>query len=341
MKQVATDHLNTIPSAKSSDTRAFIEAAANWFGKWWKLRPRWDSIAPGYCALVLNHEFAANGVPADFTEKQLFREAPDPFLGGHVHVSDFSLNRVFRDQGGHADAASIWHRLKALSLGNAPCVLFDPQTGLMLLAEQGILGNITETQLLDFNGNLTVANLDTLADGLYATTLKYPETFPHVWRNKDQFVPTSDAERLYQGLLFIHLRAHTQGTCLVVREDQTNAGRTDLTLTQFTPQIVFVLELKVLKSFKYHPAGKPCRKFSRAENHAWADSGIDQVCDYRIARQADEAFLLLYDMRKQHQPIKKVISRCKAKSVHLRAYNIFNANARDIRVAKPKRPKTR
>jgi hypothetical protein len=48
---------------------------------------------PGYCALVLNHEFAAGGVPSDFTEKQLFREAPDPFLGGHVHVSDFSLNR--------------------------------------------------------------------------------------------------------------------------------------------------------------------------------------------------------------------------------------------------------
>jgi hypothetical protein len=341
MKQVATDHLNTIPSAKSADPRAFIEAAANWFGKWWKLRSSWDAIASGYCALVLDHEFATDGVPAGFAEKQLFRTAPDPFLGGHIHVSDFSLSRVFRDQGGHTDAHSIWCRLKALNLGKAPCVLFDPHTGLMLLAEQGILADLTQTQLLSFDGTLTVPKVDMLIDGLYVTSLKYPETFPHVWRNKDQFVPTADAEKLYQGLLFIHLRAHTQGTCLVVREDQTNAGRTDLTLTQLTPQVVFVIEMKVLKSFQYHPAGKPCRKFSHPKNQAWADSGIDQVCEYRTARQADEAFLLLYDMRMSHKPIKKVISRCKNQSVLLRKYDIFNAAARDIRAAKPKRSKTR
>jgi hypothetical protein len=111
MKQVAASHLNSIPLAKSSDSRAFIEASANWFGQWWKIRSSWDAIAPGYCALVLNHEFASAGVPSGFSEKLLFRDAPDPNLGGHIHVSDYSLSRVFRDQGGHMDADSICRQL--------------------------------------------------------------------------------------------------------------------------------------------------------------------------------------------------------------------------------------
>jgi hypothetical protein len=341
MKQVAADHLNSIPSAKSDEPRAFIEAAVNWFGQWWKTRFSWDTIAPGYCALVLNHEFAAAGVPAGFSEKQLFRDAPDPNLGGHIHISDYSLSRVFRDQGGHMDADSICRKLKALNLAAAPSVLFAPQTGVMIAAEGGVSGPVVPCHLMAFDGSLTVPNLDSLMTGLYNTELKYPETIPHIWRKKEKFIPIFQAEKLFQGLLYIHLKGNTQGTCIVVREDQTNAGRTDLTLTSLSPLTTFVLEMKVLKSFFYHPLGKPVKKFSKKENEVWADSGINQVCDYRIAKQAKEAFLLLYDMRKKHAPLIKVSARCAAKSVNFRKYDIFNATARDVRAAKPKRSKTR
>jgi hypothetical protein len=184
MKQVAADHLNSIPAAKSDDPRAFIEAAVNWFGQWWKMRSGWDTIAPGYCALVLNHEFAAAGMPTGFSEKHLFRDTPDPNLGGHIHISDYSLSRVFRDQGGHMDADSICRKLKALSLSEAPTVLFAPQTGVMIAAEAGVSGPIVPCHLLAFDGSLTVPNLDALINGLYDTELKYPETIPHLWRKK-------------------------------------------------------------------------------------------------------------------------------------------------------------
>jgi hypothetical protein len=341
MKQVAANHLNSIPSAKSGDTRAFIEAAANWFGHWWKTRSSWESIAPGYCALVLNHEFAAAGVPAGFSEKLLFRDAPDPNLGGHVHVSDFSMSRVFRDQGGHTDANSICCQLKALNLGTAPCVLFAPETGVMLIAEQGVSGNVARAPLTTFDGNLTVPNVDSLLKGIYDTSLKYPETFPHIWFKKEKFIPIFQAEKLYQNLLYLYLKASTQGTWVVVREDQTNAGRTDLTLTALNPELVFVLEMKVLKSFFFHQPDKPVKKFSEPDNQAWANSGIDQVCDYRTAKQAREAFLLLYDMRKKHRVLSRVCARCTTESVNLRKYDIFNATARDVRAAKPRRPKIR
>src|ERR1700722_5055896 len=341
MKQVAADHLSSIPSAKRNDPRAFKEAAVNWFGHWWKTRSSWESIAPGYCALVLNHEFTAAGIPAGFSEKLLFRDAPDPNLGGHIHISDFSLIRVFRDQGGHTDADSICRRLKTLNLGAAPCVLFAPEAGVMLVAEQGVSGNIARATLTNFDGNLSVPNIDALLMGLYDTSLKYPETFPHIWFKKDKFIPIFQAEKLYQNLLYLYLKASTQGTWVVVREDQTNAGRTDLTLTALNPEFVVVVEMKVLKSFFFHQAGKPVKKFSNDDNQAWADSGVDQVCEYRTAKQAKEAFLLLYDMRKKHLILSKVCERCTSKSVNLRKYDIFNATARDIRAARPKRSKTR
>lgn len=340
MKQVAAANLNTIPAAKSADPRSFIESAVNWLGKWWKLRPGWDNVAPGYCALVLNHEFATAGVPTGFLEKQLFRDAPDPHIGGHIHVSDYSLTRVFRDQGGYTDADSICQKLKALNLTTAPCVLFEPQVGVMLIAEQGVSGHVARTALTTFDGTLTVANVDTLCNNLYNTALKYPETFPQIWWNKEQFVPMFQAEKLYQSLLYFYLKAHTQDTWIVVREDQTNAGRTDLTLNGLNPALAFVLEMKVLKSFFFHEKGKPWRPFSKKQNHAWANEGIDQVLGYRTAKQAKEAFLLLYDMRTKHAPLAKVTSRCTNERVLLRKFDIFNATARDTRAATPKQPKT-
>lgn len=341
MKQVAAGHLNTIPSAKSDDPRSFIEAAVNWFGHWWKMRSSWETIAPGYCALVLNHEFAAAGVPPGFQEKQFFRDAPDPNLGGHIHVSDFSMTKVFRDQGGHTDADSICRRITSLCLSKAPCVIFAPETGIMLVAEEGVAGKVARTQLTAFDGNLTIPNVDTLLKSLYDTSLKYPETVPQIWWKKENFIPIFQAEKFYQTLLYFYLKAHTQDTWIVVREDQTNAGRTDLTLNGLNPAIAFVVEMKVLKSFFFHALGKPHRKFSKQQNESWANEGVDQVLGYRTAKQAKEAFLLLYDMRKKHKPITKVASRCTNERVLLRKFDIFNATARDVRAAKKKRPKTR
>jgi hypothetical protein len=211
----------------------------------------------------------------------------------------------------------------------------------MIAAEAGVSGPTVPCHLMAFDGSLTVPNLDNLMTGLYNTELKYPETIPHLWRKKEKFIPIFQAEKLYQGLLYIHLKGNTQGTCIVVREDQTNAGRTDLTLTSLSPLTTFVLEMKVLKSFYYHPEGKPVKKFSQKENEEWAGSDINQVCDYRTVRQAKEAFLLLYDMRKKHAPLTKVSARCATTSVNFRKYDIFNATARDVRAARPKRSRTR
>lgn len=174
--------------------------------------------------------------------------------------------------------------------------------------------------------------------------MKYPETWPQLWFNAPEFVPARETEKFYQNLLYFHLKANTQGTLIVVREDQTNAGRTDLTLNAMQSTLAFVMEMKVLRSCFYHSLGKPWRKWSKKQNEDWAHEGVDQVIDYRTAKHAREAFLLLYDMRKKHEVIQSVKDRCDTEQVQLRKYDIFNESARNIRKGKkpkPKRPKTR
>lgn len=337
MRSVAAENLNSIPVADSITPRGFLENVSNWLGSWWRLRQKWTTVSPGYCALVFDPDFSTQAEAKGYELVRLFREAKSKNLGGAVYVTDYSLNKVYRKKGAFEDANAIVKELEAGGLSKAPTVLFEPEAGILLLAQGGASEPLVTTQLGVFDGLLTVANVDKLLEGLYNSTLKYPETFPHVWFEKAKFIPIFKAEKLYQGLAFIHLRAMTQDTWLVVREDQNNAGRTDLTLSTLNPLTTYVLEIKVLKSFHYDANGKPKpRPYKPEENEAWANSGVDQVMGYRLAQRAAAAFLLLYDMRDTNADIASVVARCGKESVEHRRYYIHNATARDTRAAAAK-----
>lgn len=337
MRNVAAANLNSIPTADSITPRGFLENASNWLGGWWRVRQKWTTVSPGYCALVFDPDFSALAESKGYELVKLFREAKSKNLGGAVYVTDYSLNKVYRKKGAFEDANAIVTELEAGGLAKAPTVLFEPEAGILLLAQGGASEPIVTTQLGVFDGQLTVANVTKLLDGLYNSTLKYPETFPHVWFDKTKFIPIFEAEKLYQGLAFIHLRAMTQDTWLVVREDQNNAGRTDLSLSTLNPQTTYVLEIKVLRSFHYKASAKPKpRAYKPEENEAWANSGVDQVMGYRVAQAAAAAFLLLYDMRDANADIASVVARCNTERVEHRRYYIHNATARDTREAAAK-----
>ncbi|RRJ96404.1 hypothetical protein Ga0100231_021225 [Opitutaceae bacterium TAV4] len=337
MRSVAAANLNSIPVADSITPRGFLETASNWLGRWWHMRQKWQAVSPGYCALVFDPNFSAQTEAKDYELVKLFRDAYSKNLGGAVYVMDYSLNKVYRKKGVFDDANAIVRELEAGGLATAATVLFEPEAGILLLAQDGVSEPLVTTQLGVFDGQLTVTNVDKLLEGLYNSTLKYPETFPHVWFEKAKFIPIFEAEKLYQGLAFIHLRAMTQNTWLVVREDQNNAGRTDLSLSTLNPQTTFVLEIKVLRSFHYDASGKPKpRPYKPEENEAWANSGIDQVLGYRLAQSAAAAFLLLYDMRDTNADIASVATRCAKEDVEHRRYYIHNATARDTRAVAAK-----
>jgi hypothetical protein len=123
-----------------------------------------------------------------------------------------------------------------------------------------------------------------------------------------------------------------QNNWTVRPEDHTNAGRADLAISTTTPATVFVMEIKVLKAFHYDPKGK-CRSFSDAKNTEWADDGIQQVIDYRTAKVAAEAFLLLYDMRRKDVDVAVIKTRCAEEKLQHRRYFINNQSASKIRKA--------
>jgi hypothetical protein len=336
MRAVVASKVNLIPVAASDTPDAFVEAASNWLGKWWRLRPGWQQVTSGYCALVFEPEFEGKPAAANFSLARLFRDAPTASLGGAIYVSDGALAKVLRQQGTFPDASALIAGLEAAGLADRPAVLFEPEVGVILLAHKGVREPCVRLQFGAFDANLTVANVDKLLTELYTTTLKYPETFPHVWAKASQFIPMAYAEKFFQGVALIHLRAMAQENWTVRPEDNTNAGRADLAISTTTPACVFVVEIKVLKSFHYNAEGR-LRAFDATENEDWANDGIRQVIDYRMARQAAEAFLLLYDMRKNDADIAVVTKRCTKEHVLLRRYFIHNQSASKIRKAAKKK----
>jgi hypothetical protein len=337
MAAVAAANVNSIPVSPSDTPKAFIEAASKWLGNWWRIRPAWRRVSPGFCAIVLDPDFASNPACKDFVPLRMFRDAPAKTLGGAIHVTDGVLAKVYRKQGDFGDANALIAELETTGIADRPMVLFEPEVGIIFLAENGIKAPYIRMPPLGvFHAELTVANVDRLLTELYVTTLKYPTTFPQVWFKPDNFIPIFEAEKIFQGIVLIHLRASAQDTWVVRPEDYNNAGRTDLSLSTTSPQRTFVLEIKVLKSFRYNPKGYRLT-YDEARNIAWANGGIDQVIEYRAAQQAAEAFLLLYDLRKHDADIESVVKRCKRENVNQRRYFIFNASAARIRAALKKK----
>jgi hypothetical protein len=337
MAAVVTSTVNSIPVAPSGTSDAFVEFASNWFGKWWRRREKWQTVSPGYCALVCDPDFSANPAFKDYELVHYFREAPTKTMGGAIYVTDDVLAKVYRKRGSFDDANAVVKEICGVGLADVPAVLFEPEVGTMLLAEKGVSQPPTVIQLGPFSPALTVENVDKQLTFLYTSTLKYPTNFPQIWFNAPKLIPIFDAEKLFQSTALIHLRAIAQENWFVRPEDDNNAGRTDISISTLNPTCVFVLEMKVLKSFKYNP---DCYAvvFKPEENEAWAGVGINQVIDYRLAQQASEAFLLMYDMRQKDEDLPAITARCLKEKVQPRRYFIHNTTASKLHKAPNPKP---
>jgi uncharacterized protein (DUF2147 family) len=337
MKAVVAQNLNAIPVVPSGTSDAFIQLASNWLGKWWRLRERWQTVSPGFCALICEPDFTVKAAFKDFEIVELFREMPAKTMGGAIYVTDGVLGKVYRKKGSFDDANAIVKEICSAGLAGNPAVLFEPEVGTMLLAKGGVNQPPTLMQFGSFSPALTIENLDKQLTWLYTSTLKYPTNFPQIWFNAPKFIPIFEAEKLFQSTALIHLRTN-QVSCAIARtEDDNNAGRTDISISTLSPPCVFVIEIKVLKSFKYnHRSYALVHKDE--ENMKWATEGITQVVGYRLAQQASEAFLLLYDMRQKEEKITLIKDRCVKDNVLPRHYFIHNATAAKVNKRTMQRP---
>jgi hypothetical protein len=337
MALVAASNLNSIPIAPSGTPDAFVQFVSNWLGKWWRLHEKWQRVSPGYCALVCDPDFNTNAAFNHFELVELFREAPSATMGNAIYVTDGVLGKVYRKRGSFGDAGAIVKAINDIGLSQTPAVLFEPEVGTMLLAKDGVTRPPIVMQFGVFSPSLTIENVDKQLNWLYTSTLKYPTNFPQIWFDAPKFIPIFDAEKLFQSTALIHLRAVAQDNWFVRPEDDNNAGRTDLSISTINPHCVFVLEIKVLKSFKYN-AKSLCITHKEEKNVTWADEGISQVIGYRTAQQASEAFLLMYDMRQNDADFTAVNQRCSTENVLSRRYFIYNATASKINKPVKRKP---
>jgi hypothetical protein len=337
MTAVTRSYVNSIPIAPSGTPDAFVQFVSEWLGRWWRLRDKWKQVDSGYCAIICDPQFDAQSSPKAFERLDLFREAPTAAMGSSIYVTDEVLGKVWRKKGSFSDADAIVGEITKARLSTKPAVLFEPEIGRMLLATEGVKGPLTVIQLGTFSAALTIANVDKQLNSLYSSTLKYPTYFPQIWFNPSKFIPIFKAEKLFQSIAIIHLRATAQDSWFVRSEDDNNAGRTDISISTLNPSCVFVLEIKVLKSFKYN-AKSHALTHKDEENIAWALEGLTQVCGYRIAQNANVAFLLLYDMRQTDQSFDAVNKSCEKENVLPRRYFIYNATAAKINKLAKRKP---
>ena len=337
MKAVVAQNLNAIPVVPSGTSEAFIQFASNWLGKWWLLRERWKKVSPGFCALICEPEFTAKAAFKDFEVVAFFREAPAKTMGGAIYVTDGVLGKVYRKRGIFDDANATVKEICAAGLEVNPSVLFEPEAGTMLLFKEGVKQLPIVMQFGHFSPALTIENVDKQLTSLYTSTLKYPTNFPQIWFNAPKFIPIFKAEKLFQSTALVHLRAIAQDTWFVRTEDDNNAGRTDISISTLNPACAFVIEIKVLKSFKYNPKNRAV-VFKDEENLTWADDGITQVVGYRVAQGANEAFLLLYDMRRKAEEFPLIKERCDKEKVLPRYYFIHNATASKVNKRTKQKP---
>src|ERR1051325_6883672 len=151
MAAVALANVNAIPVAPSGTAEAFVQFVNTWLGKWWRLREKWQTVSPGFCALICEPDFVENAAFKEFELVEFFREAPASTIGNAIYVTDGVLGKVYRKKGSFGDAHAIVKQICALGLTANPTVIFEPEVGTRLLAREGIKQPLTVMQFGPFS----------------------------------------------------------------------------------------------------------------------------------------------------------------------------------------------
>ena len=231
-----------------------------------------------------------------------------------------------------------------IGLGDAPAIVFDPR-----LAHPEIRfypdGLSNDDTCLVHAISDTIVTPDTIKrviDRIYESSFITPDAqvpgASSVWQDSDRFWPSRNAEALIQAHLKTGLHAHFFD-CEIRHEQPSKAGRLDLEIERPDPNDYFtitrlaVIELKVLRSFRYNGRATRAGAISR-----WITKGVGQVVAYRDERHAQLGFLMCFDMRDADtgdQCFSHVASLAQDRSVSLSRWFLYNTSDayRDARLA--------
>ena len=222
-----------------------------------------------------------------------------------------------------------------IGLGDNPTIVFDPRLSIPEIRfypdglsneDMCIVHAISDTEVSSDSINRVV-------ERIYESSFITPDVevpgASSVWQNSGRCWPSRNAEAVIQAHLKTGLHAHFFD-CDIRHEQPSKAGRLDLEIERPDPNDYFtitrlaVIELKVLRSFRYNGRATRVNAIPR-----WIAKGVRQVAAYRSERRAQMGLLMCFDMRDSdtgEQCFSHVSSLARSLSVHLSRWFLYNSS---------------
>lgn len=222
-----------------------------------------------------------------------------------------------------------------IGLGKSPTIVFDPRlsTPEIRFYPDGLSNEDTCIVHALSDTEVSPDSIDRVVKRIYESSFITPDAevsgAPSVWRDSGRCRPSCNAEAIIQAHLKTGLHAHFFD-CDIRHEQPSRAGRLDLEIERSDPNDYFtitrlaVIELKVLRSFRYNGRATPADAIPR-----WIAKGIRQVVAYRNERHAQLGLLMCFDMRDSdtgEQCFSHVSSLARNLSVHLSRWFLYNSS---------------
>lgn len=203
------------------------------------------------------------------------------------------------------DPDAILEWLADQDLGGCPVVTVYRKSKLMVTRRAGIDDFAMDAPIRDRKPSATMPELEEALTHFHRGRLIAPACCPKgVWEPEraDQYIPGQYPERSIHYSLKIALGSWFHGIVMIDSESKTTVGRIDLRLLKKTQDgrfaIWIVMELKVIKSFRNAPVHSNPSPVKAADNVNAIVDGVKQVAAYREDCSAEEAWLEIYDLRK-------------------------------------------
>jgi hypothetical protein len=325
-EEILNQELPRLAPAGASDAFNFINGVMEFLIRWCSTYKSSVTLsAEAYCCFVgfdrVNQAVEAH---SDFNNRAYFRDDTPQDLLGHVYFSSLTCSLVFGRKSLLKSFDDCEALLRALGVADQPIVLFNAADRKMLWRINKI-GEPRQTILRQEPApKLSSAEFDKALEDFHYEFTATPQGITKPWENAKLLLTRTYLEAEIRDDLFLHLRSLMQEQMAVIREFYSPAGRTDLLVVFRSEDVVFYIELKVLRRFTKQ--GKGVREVPEQEIVDWGKKGIAQAFNYkRTNANIGTAYACCFDARSENRELDELIQFAKKMSVEYRRYYMYSS----------------
>ena len=338
LRETAQREVDNIPTGSAGDPSTFVTAVLDYLQD---RRAKTNGLLgfSGVAVFVSPPYPQREASARDFERVPGFQFAWNRNIGGAIHVVGANLGEVFELPSQCSANDGAFAAMLRLRLHEWPAVIADADGSQAIICPGGTQNESGSLKVRLQDAPMTSAAVDGLLTDFYENWLITPNESAPVWHHPGRRVPAENAEKAVQRLLFPFARATFRKTHDVRKEDDTMAGRADITLMpradRPSPESC-VLELKVLRERHFHSDSHQAAACPPTVNEQAVVDGINQGMMYQRQLHNTMTYLCCYDFRAADDDtiLSKYASDAASKGITCRRYYLY-ASAPEYRTAQP------